>query len=75
MTRTKLAIQAVVTGLSLLNFNLSIKAVAEPVITTPSFRDTHISSNYQVLPTLNPFQNTNPVAIRTTGLQKTTGYC
>jgi hypothetical protein len=75
MTRTKLAIQAVVTGLSLLNFNLSIKAVADPATKTHSLQDTHIGSDCYVLPILNPFQNTDTVAIRTTGLQETTGFC
>jgi hypothetical protein len=50
MTRTKLAIQAVVTGLSLLNFNLSIKAVAEPAMTTYSLQDIHSGSDCYVLP-------------------------
>jgi hypothetical protein len=75
MTRTKLVIQAVVTGLSLLNFNLSIKAVAEPAITTQSLQDTHIGPDCCVLPTLNPFQNTDTMAICPAGLQKIAGFC
>lgn len=79
MTRTKLVVQAIVSGLSLLNFNLSIKAVAQPaMIITPIVQDISRKPDSRedliICLTLNAFQNTDTMTIRAAGLQKITGF-